>query len=63
MLLGKYDGRWKIVEILWQRHPPKGTTTQQAGEVDAYRAADFTRRKPRFEVPLVTSDFPRLPTR
>ena len=24
MLLGKYDGRWKIVEILWQSHPPKG---------------------------------------
>ncbi len=23
MLLGKYDGRWKIVEILWQSHPPK----------------------------------------
>jgi Putative lumazine-binding len=28
MLLGKYDGRWKIVQILWQSHPPKGTTTQ-----------------------------------
>jgi hypothetical protein len=27
MLLGKYDGRWKIVEILWQSHPPKGSTT------------------------------------
>ena len=26
MLLGKYDGRWKIVQILWQSHPPKGTT-------------------------------------
>jgi putative lumazine-binding protein len=25
MLLGKYDGRWKIIEILWQSHPPKGT--------------------------------------
>ena len=24
MLLGKYDGRWKITEILWQSHPPKG---------------------------------------
>ena len=24
MLLAKYDGRWKIVEILWQSHPPKG---------------------------------------
>lgn len=24
MLLGKYDGRWKIIEILWQSHPPKG---------------------------------------
>ena len=20
---GKYDGRWKIVQILWQSHPPK----------------------------------------
>lgn len=26
MLLGKYDGRWKIVQIRWQSHPPKGTT-------------------------------------
>jgi hypothetical protein len=25
MLLAKFDGRWKIVEILWQSHPPKGT--------------------------------------
>ncbi len=24
LLLGKYDGRWKITEILWQSHPPKG---------------------------------------
>ncbi len=23
MLLGKYDGQWKIVQILWQSHPPK----------------------------------------
>jgi hypothetical protein len=23
MLLGKYDGKWKIVQILWQSHPPK----------------------------------------
>lgn len=23
LLLGKYDGRWKIIEILWQSHPPK----------------------------------------
>jgi len=23
MLLGKYDGRWKITQILWQSHPPK----------------------------------------
>jgi hypothetical protein len=28
MLLGKYDGRWKIVQILWQSHPPMGTATQ-----------------------------------
>ena len=26
MLLGKYDGRWKIVQILWQSHPPRTTT-------------------------------------
>ena len=26
MLLGKYDGRWKIVQILWQSHPPKPGT-------------------------------------
>ena len=26
LLLGKYDGKWKIVQILWQSHPPKGTT-------------------------------------
>jgi hypothetical protein len=23
MFLGKYDDRWKIVQILWQSHPPK----------------------------------------
>ena len=23
MLLAKYDGQWKIVQILWQSHPPK----------------------------------------
>jgi hypothetical protein len=23
MFLGKYDGKWKIVQILWQSHPPK----------------------------------------
>jgi hypothetical protein len=23
MLLGKYDGAWKISQILWQSHPPK----------------------------------------
>ena len=23
MQLGKYDGQWKIVNILWQSHPPK----------------------------------------
>ena len=28
MLLGKYDGKWKIVQILWQSHPPKSTPTQ-----------------------------------
>jgi hypothetical protein len=24
MLLGKYDGTWKITQILWQSPPPKG---------------------------------------
>jgi hypothetical protein len=24
MLLGKYDGAWKITQILWQSPPPKG---------------------------------------
>ena len=28
MLLGKYDGQWKIVQILWQSHPPKAMTSQ-----------------------------------
>ena len=28
LLLGKYDGRWKIVQILWQSNPPKLMTTQ-----------------------------------
>ena len=23
MMLGKYDGQWKITQILWQSHPPK----------------------------------------
>jgi Putative lumazine-binding len=23
MMLGKYDGKWKITQILWQSHPPK----------------------------------------
>ena len=23
MFLGKFDGRWKITQILWQSHPPK----------------------------------------
>jgi hypothetical protein len=23
MLLGQYEGRWKITQILWQSHPPK----------------------------------------
>ena len=25
MHLGKYDGKWKIVNVLWQSHPPEGT--------------------------------------
>jgi hypothetical protein len=28
MLLGKYDGRWKIVQILWQSHPPRTSTAR-----------------------------------
>ena len=28
MLLGKYEGRWQIVQILWQSHPPKASSTQ-----------------------------------
>jgi hypothetical protein len=28
MLLGKFDGNWKIVQILWQSHPPKATTSR-----------------------------------
>ena len=28
MLLGKYDGQWKIVQILWQSHPPKSSTSR-----------------------------------
>ena len=28
MLLGKYDGQWKIVQILWQSHPPKASTSR-----------------------------------
>ena len=23
MFLGKFDGKWKITQILWQSHPPK----------------------------------------
>ena len=25
MLLGKYEGRWQITQILWQSHPPNTT--------------------------------------
>lgn len=28
MLLGKYDGQWKIVQILWQSHPPRTSTSR-----------------------------------
>jgi hypothetical protein len=28
MLLAKYDGQWKIVQILWQSHPPRTTTSR-----------------------------------
>lgn len=26
MHLAKYDGRWQIINIVWQAHPPKGQT-------------------------------------
>ena len=25
MLLAKFEGRWKITQIVWQSHPPKGS--------------------------------------
>jgi hypothetical protein len=28
MLLGKYDGQWKIVQILWQSHPPQSSNSR-----------------------------------
>jgi hypothetical protein len=28
MHLAKYDGTWKITQILWQSHPPKAPATQ-----------------------------------
>ena len=28
MLLAKFEGRWKITQILWQSHPPKGTASR-----------------------------------
>lgn len=27
MQLAKYDGQWKILNIVWQSHPPKGKPT------------------------------------
>jgi hypothetical protein len=27
MQLAKFDGKWKIVNILWQSHPPKPTSS------------------------------------
>jgi hypothetical protein len=27
--LAKYDARWKIINIVWQAHPPKSPTTAQ----------------------------------
>ena len=29
MQLAKYDGRWQIINILWQAHPPKPAATAQ----------------------------------
>jgi hypothetical protein len=28
MHLGKYDGTWKITQILWQSHPPRTSTSR-----------------------------------
>jgi hypothetical protein len=27
MHLAKYDGRWQIINIVWQAHPPKAPST------------------------------------
>jgi len=27
MHLAKYDGRWQIINIVWQAHPPKAQAT------------------------------------
>jgi hypothetical protein len=29
MHLAKYDGRWQIINIVWQAHPPKPQATAQ----------------------------------
>ena len=29
MHLAKYDGRWQIINIVWQAHPPKAQATAQ----------------------------------
>jgi hypothetical protein len=29
MHLAKYDGRWQIINIVWQAHPPKAPSTAQ----------------------------------
>src|SRR5262249_37542916 len=51
---------WLTILLRAKRHP---RTSARAGQrrVAAYR--DWTRRNPRFDVPLLTSAFPRLPTR
>jgi hypothetical protein len=28
LLLGKYDGRWMIAEVMWQSYPPKATASR-----------------------------------
>jgi len=34
MHLAKYDGEWKIVQVLWQSHPDKGTAMQATGNFE-----------------------------
>ena len=33
MHLAKYDGKWKILNVLWQSHPPNKSTSQSGAQV------------------------------